>query len=114
MANLKFKSFVRILTIYKQSKEKMANTYYKHKYGGIYQFVSEMVIDNEPQTIYKHIYPFEQKLFQKHSDEFKANFKQITESQLNEELSKQQEDFQKEITFNKLSNKSISSANHTS
>lgn len=81
----------------------MENTeqkYYKHKYGGIYCLLSEAKNksnNDEVMIVYEHVYPFEKAVYVRNKDEFFNSNILLTKEQLDIELSKPQNDFQKEI-----------------
>lgn len=81
----------------------MENTeqqYYKHKYGGIYCLLSEAKNksnNDEVMIVYEHVYPFEKAVYVRNKDEFFNSNVLLTKEQLDIELSKPQNDFQKEI-----------------
>ncbi len=78
--------------------------YYKHKYGGIYCLLSEAKNksnSDEVMVVYEHVYPFEKAVYVRNKDEFFNSNVLLTKEQFDLELSKSQDDFQKEITDKK-------------
>jgi hypothetical protein len=78
--------------------------YYKHKYGGIYCLLSDAKNksnNDEIMVIYEHVYPFEKAVYVRNKDEFYNSNIPLTKEQLNVELSKPIDVFQREITDKK-------------
>ena len=86
--------------------------HYRHKYGGIYKFITHAVhADNKSSmAVYKHIYPFEEKVYVRRTDEFIKKFSEISNEELELEMSKQREKFQKEINDKRTEVETISLA----
>ncbi len=78
--------------------------YYKHKYGGIYQFLylAYNKSDNcKEMIVFKHVYPFDNpKIYVRDKNDFYTNYKLLSNSELKIELSKEKEIFQNEIVEN--------------
>jgi hypothetical protein len=80
--------------------------YYKHKYGGIYCLLSEAKNksnNDEVVVVYEHVYPFEKAMYVRNRDEFFNNNFLLTKEQLEVELLKPRDEFQKEIENKKNS-----------
>ena len=75
--------------------------YYRHKYGGIYKFITHAINadDKSSMTVYKHVYPFEEKIYVRKTDEFMKKFSEISDKEFELEMSKQREKFQEEINI---------------
>ena len=73
--------------------------YYRHNYGGIYKFITHATYadDKSSMTVYKHVYPFEEKVYVRRTDEFVKKFSEISNEELELEMSKEIEGFKKEI-----------------
>lgn len=79
--------------------------YYKHKYGGIYCLLMDAINksnNDEIMVVYKHIYPFDEKIYVRNKGEFFDNNVLISKEQFNSELAKPREEFQKEIMAKKI------------
>lgn len=81
-------------------------THYKHKYGGIYRYITDALNkeNNQEFVVYEHVYPFPKSIYCRNKNEFYASNTLLNEDQLQFELSKPREEFQNEIT-NSKSNK---------
>jgi hypothetical protein len=80
--------------------ENIKPQYYKHKYGGIYCLLSEAKNksnNDEVMIVYEHVYPFEKAVYVRNKDQFFNSNILLTKEQLDIELSKPQNEFQKEI-----------------
>jgi hypothetical protein len=77
--------------------------FYKHKCGGIYRFLCEAINkdNNSTMIVYEHVYPFDKKIYVRNKDDFYDCNVLLTGEQVSFELSKPQQDFQKEISENK-------------
>ena len=86
--------------------------HYKHKYGGIYKFITHAIYANDKSsmTVYKHIYPFEEKIYVRRTDEFVKKFSEISNEELELEMSKQREIFQEEINNQRTEVETVSLA----
>lgn len=74
--------------------------YYKHKYGGIYEFimqVDEDCVTKQQAIVYKHLYPFVEKTFVRNKEEFYQNFSPISDEQYDIEVKKDRIEFQNSI-----------------
>ena len=82
-------------------------TYYKHKYGGIYRFITEgMNVDTKlNMVVYEHVFPFDRETYISNKTEFETNFRVIDYSQICTELSKDKIAFQLEISNTKIASK---------
>ena len=82
-------------------------TYYKHKYGGIYRFITEGInVDTKlNMVVYEHVYPFSQQTYVRNKTEFETSFRIIDYPQVCIELSKDKIAFQIEITNYKNASK---------
>lgn len=85
----------------------MTNIYYKHKYGGIYKFITEAINaeDKQLMMVYEHIYPFDAAVYVKTQNEFNKSFEPITEQQYHLEILQDKHLFQKIISENKKHHK---------
>ncbi len=80
--------------------------YYKHKYGGIYCLLSEAKNksnNDEVVVVYEHVYPFQKAVYVRNKDEFFNCNILLTKEQLEVELLKPRDEFQKEIENKKNS-----------
>jgi hypothetical protein len=79
----------------------LANTFYKHKYGGIYQVVVPCGIDmrdGTPCVVYSHVYPFEEQIYIRPLSEWTEDrFKELIPAEVINLCSKDREQLQKEI-----------------
>jgi hypothetical protein len=82
----------------------MSLIHYKHKYGGIYDFITEAIHadDKSMMVVYKHIYPFEEKMYVRKKEEFYDKFNPISEQQYLSEINRDRIQFQKIISENKI------------
>lgn len=57
-----------------------ANGWFRHKYGGLYQFLAVYVSPtDEVMAVYRHAWPFEPKLYERPLSEFAERFEPISE-----------------------------------
>jgi hypothetical protein len=74
--------------------------YYKHKYGGIYLLIDiakNKSNNDEIMVVYQHIYPFEKATYVRKKEEFDSSNRLLTKEELEIELLKPRDEFQKEI-----------------
>lgn len=90
----------------------MEGKYYRHKYGGIYMFITEATnaSDKLSMTVYKHIYPFEEKIYVHRTDEFGKKFCEISDEEFQLEMAKSREKFQDEINEKRTDVETVSLA----
>ena len=89
------------------------NTFYQHRYGGIYylgeDFLSESTVDNTIHVVYNHMFPFEEKIWHRPFDEFAdGRFRELTSAEASVIMSKDEEEFKAEISANKAAAKNKS------
>lgn len=84
-----------------------SNTYYQHRYGGIYRvdepFLSKSTVDQSEWVVYTHFYPFEQTCWHRPVEEFTdGRFIELTSDQVLAIINgKNKEEFKLEIGENK-------------
>jgi len=73
--------------------------YYKNKYGGIYCFITyanDTITDDE-YIVYEHVYPYPKCTYVRPKNEFYVNFKMIDNDELEIQLQRDCQEFQKDI-----------------
>lgn len=78
--------------------------YYQHKYGGVYLFMYNAINksnNDENMVVYKHVYPFEEKIYVRNNEEFNLSYRLLCQDELNILLNKDREEFKKYIISKK-------------
>lgn len=86
------------------------NTYYQHRYGGVYflteDYLSESTVDNSKHVVYLHFFPYEKKIWHRPVSEFiDGRFRELTYNELESIVSNDREEFKAQIAANKAAAK---------
>jgi hypothetical protein len=85
-------------------QEKMSSLHYKHKYGGIYDYITAAINadDKSMMVVYRHVYPFDEIMYVRKKVDFDEKFKPISEQEYQSEIRRDRVQFQKIISENKV------------